>query len=40
VTVGPQGIQISPYGAEFGAQLEAADRLIRGYRDGFKKLAE
>lgn len=40
VTDGPQGIQISPYDAEFGAKMEVADRVIRRYRDAFKKLAE
>jgi putative addiction module antidote len=40
VTEGPEGIQISPYDADFGAKMEAADRIIRRYRDAFKKLAE
>jgi putative addiction module antidote len=34
------GLQISPYDEEFGAKMEAADRVIRRYRDALKKLAE
>ncbi len=34
------GLQISPYDEEFGAKMEVADRIIRRYRDAFKKLAE
>jgi putative addiction module antidote len=34
------GFQISPYDEEFGAKMEVADRVIRRYRDAFKKLAE
>lgn len=34
------GLQISPYDEEFGAKMEVADRVIRRYRDAFKKLAE
>ena len=36
----PAGYQISPYDEEFSAKMEAADRVIRRYRDAFKKLAE
>ncbi|MGA2728001.1 MAG: AbrB/MazE/SpoVT family DNA-binding domain-containing protein [Terracidiphilus sp.] len=36
----PTGIQISPYDEEFSAKMEVADRVIRRYRDAFKKLAE
>jgi putative addiction module antidote len=36
----PAGYQISPYDEEFGAKMEVADRIIRRYRDAFKKLAE
>jgi putative addiction module antidote len=36
----PTGLQISPYDEEFGAKMEVADRVIRRYRDAFKKLAE
>jgi putative addiction module antidote len=34
------GLQISPYDAEFIAKMEVADRVIRRYRDAFKRLAE
>jgi putative addiction module antidote len=40
VTETPSGLQISPYDEEFGAKMEVADRIIRRYRDAFKKLAE
>ena len=36
----PVGLQISPYDEEFVAKMEVADRVIRRYRDAFKKLAE
>jgi putative addiction module antidote len=36
----PHGAQISPYDEEFIAKMEVADRVIRRYRDAFKKLAE
>jgi putative addiction module antidote len=36
----PTGLQISPYDAEFGTKIKIADRVIRRYRDAFKKLAE
>lgn len=36
----PTGLQISPYDEEFGAKMEVAERVIRRYRDAFKKLAE
>jgi len=36
----PAGFQVSPYDEEFGAKMEVADRVIRRYRDAFKKLAE
>jgi putative addiction module antidote len=36
----PSGLQISPYDAEFSAKMEVAGRLIRRYRDAFRKLAE
>jgi putative addiction module antidote len=32
--------QVSPYDEEFGAKMEVANRVIRRYRDAFKKLAE
>ncbi|MGD0801044.1 MAG: AbrB/MazE/SpoVT family DNA-binding domain-containing protein [Terracidiphilus sp.] len=34
------GLQISPYDDEFLAKMEVADRVIRRYRDAFKRLAE
>jgi putative addiction module antidote len=34
------GIQVSPYDEEFAAKMEVADRVVRRYRDAFKKLAE
>lgn len=34
------GLQISPYDEEFMAKMEVADRVIRRYRDAFKRLAE
>jgi len=34
------GFQITPYDEEFGAKMEVADRIVRRYRDAFKKLAE
>jgi putative addiction module antidote len=36
----PAGFQVTPYDDEFGAKMEVADRIIRRYRDAFKKLAE
>lgn len=36
----PAGLQISPYDEEFIAKMEVADRVVRRYRDAFKKLAE
>ena len=33
-------LQISPYDEEFAAKMEVADKVIRRYRDAFKKLAE
>jgi putative addiction module antidote len=34
------GFQASPYDEEFGAKMEVANRIIRRYRDAFKRLAE
>jgi putative addiction module antidote len=34
------GLQVSPYDEEFGAKMEVAERVVRRYRDAFKKLAE
>ena len=36
----PTGFQISPYDEEFSVKMEVADRVIRRYRDAFKRLAE
>ena len=36
----PTGFHITPYDEEFGAKMEAANRVIRRYRDALKKLAE
>ena len=36
----PAGIQVSPYDEEFAAKMEVADRVVRRYRDAFKKLAQ
>jgi putative addiction module antidote len=33
-------VQISPYDEEFAAKMEVADRVLRRYRDAFKRLAE
>jgi putative addiction module antidote len=33
-------LQISPFDEEFAAKMEVADKVIRRYRDAFKKLAE
>jgi putative addiction module antidote len=34
------GFHMTPYDEEFGVKMEAADQIIRRYRDAFKKLAE
>lgn len=34
------GLQVSPHDAEFSEKMEAADQVIRRYRDALKKLAE
>jgi putative addiction module antidote len=34
------GLQVSPYDEEFVAKMEVSDRVIRRYRDAFKRLAE
>ena len=36
----PSGFQISPWNEEFNAKMEVAERVIRTYRDAFKKLTE
>jgi len=36
----PHGIELVPYGPEFAAQMETAERVMREDRDVLKKLAE
>lgn len=36
----PQGAYLTPYDEQFERKLEAADRVMRKYRDTLKKLAE
>jgi putative addiction module antidote len=36
----PGGLQLSPHDEQLAATMEAADRVIRRYRDTLKKLAE
>lgn len=36
----PEGIQLTPYNAEFARQMEIAERIMREDRDVLKKLAE
>jgi len=36
----PAGLQISPFDDEFAAKMEVAERVLRRYRDAFKRLAE
>ena len=36
----PGGLQLSPHDERLAATMEAADRVIRRYRDTLKKLAE
>ena len=36
----PNGLQVTPYDAEFAVKMEAADRVIRRYRDALKNLAK
>lgn len=40
ITETPEGIQLSPYDAEFARQVEAGRRVMRRYRDALRKLAE
>ena len=35
----PNGIELTPYDPEFGAQIEAAEQVMRDDRDVLKKLA-
>ncbi len=36
----PEGIQLTPYDQDFGAEMEAAKRVMRKHRDVLRKLAE
>jgi len=36
----PYGIVLTPKGPEFGAQMEAAERVIREDRDALRRMAE
>ena len=36
----PDGLTLTPYDEEFALKTQAADRVIRRYRDALKKLAE
>ncbi len=36
----PNGIELTPYDPEFGAQLDVAEQVMRDDRDVLKKLAE
>jgi len=36
----PKGIELTAYDPEFGAQMDAAERVMREDRDALKKLAE
>jgi putative addiction module antidote len=40
VTETPDGVQLTPYNAEFDATMKAAREIMRRYRDTLKKLAE
>jgi len=36
----PAGTQLTPYDKDFGAEMEAAKRVMRKHRDVLRKLAE
>ncbi len=36
----PNGIELAPYNPEFGAQMDAAERVMREDRDALRKLAK
>lgn len=36
----PLGLRLTPYNDNFGTKMEAADMVIRRYRDAFRNLAE
>ena len=40
VTETPRGVELSPYDAEFAAQMEIAEAIMREDRDVLRKLAE
>jgi len=40
VTETPDGVQLTPYDAEFDATMKAAHDVMRRYRDTLRKLAE
>lgn len=40
VTETPDGVQLSPYDAEFARQMEAGRKVMRRYRDALRKLAQ
>ena len=40
VTETPEGVQLTPYNAEFDATMKVAHDVMRRYRDTLKKLAE
>jgi len=40
VTETPDGVQLSPYDAEFARQMETGRKVMRQYRDALRKLAK
>jgi putative addiction module antidote len=36
----PRGVELTPYDADFAAQMELAEQVMREDRDALKKLAE
>jgi putative addiction module antidote len=40
VTETPDGVQLTPYDAEFERQIEVGKKVMRNYRDALRKLAE
>jgi putative addiction module antidote len=40
VTETPDGVQLSPYNEQFAKTMEAAQDIMRRYRDTLRKLAE
>jgi putative addiction module antidote len=40
ITETPDGVQLTPYNEEFARVMEAADKVMRKYRDTLRKLAE